>query len=383
MKKSIFLVALVLGSLLVSCKPGEDKPDVSNVVITINPSELTLSPESEGYRLQAILDPKVDNLEITWASSDTSIVTVSNTGIVTPTGRNVGQVKITASAEGVKQNGTCIITVDLYSAYEPNDYGLFGEFEYIAGTDTTLTLSDGDYECQKATIHMYLWDKGIISGASGMSGAGLMVGEQVAVYVITKGDYAGYYVGAGGFAISTKVTPADVKAGKAMYTAAAGKLKDINAYAAYLTLNDELNEQEEEPTEAQIEELMGYYAAALEGATIVYYSYEDRAQSLDLGFAADCSMKYDDEQGLLYQLNFRWFERVNNWFGLKLNEDGSELVKPLQMVYEDRYYEYLGEQEKEEVVRKGDVVLYSPKNIRPISQLPTRLQSLVELHQAK
>ena len=381
MKKSLFLVALVLGSVLVGCK--QEKEVATDVVITINPAELTLSPESEGYRLQAIQNPNA-GLAITWASSDTSIVTVSSNGVVTPTGRKVGEVTITASNANAKQNGTCKVTVDLYSSYAPNDYGLFGkEFEYIAGTDTTLELSDGLYKCQKALINLGIYDQGIISGASGMSGAGYMIYHPVCVYVIVEGDYKGYYVGSA-FEISDQVTAADIQSGKEIYVIPAGKMLDVNAYAAYLMLNEELNEQETDPTQAQLDELNGYYDAAIAGSTLFYLNYETGGSSLDLGFAGNSIMQSSQEDGLHYKINLRWFERVNNYYGLKVNEAGDDLVQPLEMVYEDRYYEYLGESTDDAEVRSfKNAKLHSPKEIRPLSQLPARIQSLVEFRANK
>lgn len=78
--------------------------------LTLSRSNLELSIGGSGYALEAIASPVGSiNRTITWASSDTSIATVSSNGIVTPVG--TGAATITATTADGGYTADCIVTV--------------------------------------------------------------------------------------------------------------------------------------------------------------------------------------------------------------------------------------------------------------------------------
>ena len=139
------------------------------------------------------------DLVISWESEEPGIATVAN-GVVT----GVSEGKTVIVAKTSIDTAYCEVMVanmdtTIYSYFNVDGCGLFGEeFEPIPGTDTVLTLSDGlDYSCCLAYIYWYGWDGDLqyVSG-SGWVGDGLFIdGGKVPVYLITSGEYEGYYVG--------------------------------------------------------------------------------------------------------------------------------------------------------------------------------------------
>ena len=135
--------------------------------------------------------------KITWESANTEIATVTSAGLVT--GVKDGETTVTAKCGDKSATCTVIVNDDeRYNAFNIFDYGWFGEKKWIDGSDTILTLSDGnDYPVKLATYHIYAWDgnTNFVNG-TGFVGDGYVydMGD-VPMYWITEGQYKDYYVG--------------------------------------------------------------------------------------------------------------------------------------------------------------------------------------------
>lgn len=315
MKKNLFFVMLLVTVVLASCKP-ESEPTSDVTKVTIKPSTLDLV-EGDTVRVSAILEPSGVTAAITWSSSDTSVVKVSN-GIVIASSTS-GSAVITAKAGNVE--GSCTVTVKSYiDAWALNSFGFFGNPTMIAGTDTVLSLTIGDMACQLGTISCYAWDQDVdyVSG-TGFVGDGMVILGNVPLYWITEeGDYKGYYIGG---ILSIKDTTEN-----AAYVMTPGKVLDVQAYGAALTASEFTPED---------------YEASLSGTLMLTadfnYPYYAMVKS---GF-----LDTDDADVTIYSLNISWFDMdgTNAYYGLKLTDDATDFKVPYELVVTNKSYEYLGE----------------------------------------
>ncbi len=115
MKKNLFgvLGVLVLSVALVGCDPdkkngGSESGDGSNITgLTVTPNELTFAEDDEAQRLSVAFTPSGATATVTWTSTDTTVATVNDKGLVTPV--YYGETKIIATAG--KYSDTCYVTV--------------------------------------------------------------------------------------------------------------------------------------------------------------------------------------------------------------------------------------------------------------------------------
>lgn len=203
MKKFGFFALLVATMLtMTSCpKPGPDNPDdpQSGVKsLTLSMTEKTMVP-GESVSITATVDPT--NTTITWTTDNADVATVGAKGKKVMI-QAVGDGVATITAKAGDKTAICKITVDanaMYDRFNMAGYGLFGsEFEFVAGTDTTIELSDGSMvNAQKAGIHWYGWDGDLsfVNGTGWVGQGEVIDGGQVYVYVIKGGQYDGYYIG--------------------------------------------------------------------------------------------------------------------------------------------------------------------------------------------
>lgn len=228
MKKFGFFL-LAAATLFVSCQKDPVETTVNS--IKLNETELTLTVGGSEY-LKATTDPA--GATVTWTSSDTKVATVNAGGNV----MGVGEGTATITAKAGDKTATCKVTVAADAAYDQfniADWGLFGsEVEYIEGSDTVFTLRSGEeVNCKLGYCTLIAWDGELqyVSG-SGWAGAGLMMYADVPLYWIVGGDYDGYYLGGGGFAVAAQ---------EGAYTAKAGYY-DVETYGkriGYLYGNDD------------------------------------------------------------------------------------------------------------------------------------------------
>ncbi len=115
MKKNLFgvLGVLVLSVALVGCDPdkkngGSESGDGGNITgLTVTPNELTFTEDDEAQRLSVAFTPSGATATVTWTSTDTTVATVNDKGLVTPV--YYGETKIIATAG--KYSDTCYVTV--------------------------------------------------------------------------------------------------------------------------------------------------------------------------------------------------------------------------------------------------------------------------------
>lgn len=106
----------------------------SDAFIRLNASKVDL-PAGETYQLEAIL--KDSSVSVSWSSSDTSLATVSSSGLVTAKADAEGTVTITATAKG--ETATCVFDiVNEDDVYDVTVY-FFVDYNNIDAEDTTGT----------------------------------------------------------------------------------------------------------------------------------------------------------------------------------------------------------------------------------------------------
>ncbi len=118
MKKNLFgvLGVLALSVALVGCDNGnknnggngDGDGDGSNITgLTVTPNELTFADGDGTQRLSVTFTPSGATATVTWTSTDTTVATVNDKGVVTPV--YYGETKIVATAG--KYSDTCYVTV--------------------------------------------------------------------------------------------------------------------------------------------------------------------------------------------------------------------------------------------------------------------------------
>lgn len=205
MKKINFLVVALAVLALVGCKK-EKQEDVVVNSITLDKTEVTIKAGEE-VKLTATIDP-AGAANIEWKSSDTKVASVA-AGLVK--GLEGGTAKITATAGD--KTATCTVTVVAAAEVPFNieDFGLFGDPEYIPGTEVELEFSFGKALCQLGYISCYGWDGDLQCTDVGWIGDGeFIVGGLMPVYWIMEGKYKGYFVGTSYYTIGMEENEDDI-----------------------------------------------------------------------------------------------------------------------------------------------------------------------------
>ncbi len=315
MKKVLFALCAALTLGFVACgdpeNPGEPATDV---VITIDPSSLELTPGDE-TRLKTIIEPAGTTVKVSWKSSNEAVATVTAAGLVTAVGE--GTATITASAEGAKA-GTCEVVVSataVYNSFDISDYGMFGAPTIVEGSDTVITASSGDqYNCKMAYFTMYAYSSGIayVDG-KGLQGEGFLVASKMPVWVAVdeNGELLFYFRGVLRIQPKAPVQPYYAEAGAVNVDEFAKFMKSVVAAE-----NDTTLDWDEEA-----------YKVAFTGASIDYFnsSYENTTwyDICPVGHVKSLAIGWDDDDALLYTGDIVWHEFLddNYWFGLKMNFD--------------------------------------------------------------
>lgn len=200
--KKLGIFALALATLaMVGCKKDNEPTNVNSVTISETSLNLAIGATKQ---LKATTDPA--GASVTWESSNSAIASVTPGGAVKAEAE--GEATITAKAGD--KSATCKVTVSADAAYDNFNvvgYGLFGEAEMIPGTDTTLTFSFGEATCQLGYITVLAWDGNAIYNKGWAGNGYIFMFEKTPVYWIMEGEYAGYYVGAGGFSCREQEDP--------------------------------------------------------------------------------------------------------------------------------------------------------------------------------
>lgn len=108
MKKILFAL-LSVALLLCACNPED--PNVPVASVTVNPTSLNLV-EGGTSQLTAVVAPTTaTNKDITWSSDNSSVATVSGTGLVTAVAPGTAHIVATA-ADGSGKKASCNVTVE-------------------------------------------------------------------------------------------------------------------------------------------------------------------------------------------------------------------------------------------------------------------------------
>jgi len=111
MKKQLF-IALLAVSTMWGCKPEEEIIVVKGV--SVSPASLSIKPGETSTLVATVLPTNVVNKNVTWASSDTTIAKVNNSGVVSAVKPGSATIKVTTQEKG--EVATSSITV---SANDP------------------------------------------------------------------------------------------------------------------------------------------------------------------------------------------------------------------------------------------------------------------------
>lgn len=173
MKKGLFLViTLGVATLFCGCDPEKKKEDVTAVTgITVAPSELTMLVGESAPRLTVTFTPAGAKADLVWTSSDEDVVTVNESGVVTPVG--VGVADITATVKDTELKGVCKVTI----AKLGDDLQFREAFLGIVDYDS-VNLVDyhhstfGDMKVHVATARVLLFTQGMFVNNNGELGGG-------------------------------------------------------------------------------------------------------------------------------------------------------------------------------------------------------------------
>ena len=368
MKKSLFFALTACVALVfVGCEP-----EVQPVDYTIKVSETALTLENgASTKLTAVITPTPANATypLVWTSSNPEVVTVNASGIVEAVGLGTATITVTMNVpegdETVGQVTPAICSVEVtndavLNSFELGGYALWDLGNPIAGTDKTLTLSNGiEVTVQLAPSLYYVWDKGITLVGNSLAGAGFLMPVENYTYVITdspNGVYNGYYIGNFDIVIDDVEDALAYSSDSAVYAGLSGKLLDLTMYGDAW---DAIFNFSEEPTEDEINAAYDLYYGSQTGTPFFHLNLNTGSQSYYYGNVSYLYLTEDRETGeLYYALKLEWYDHVNigRWFGLlaeyELDEEGNEvptaIVKPYDMRKINKEYLVLPPAEEEE-----------------------------------
>lgn len=200
MKKYFLLALVAFASIaLVSCKKDAAGGDASGdgsteLKVVVNPKTADLTIGSQA-KLRASLTPAKDGVAITFTSSNATVASVDNNGIVIALAE--GTADIIASAEGATPDTCKVSVVDPYDAFAWSTYMLVDLGSEAISEEYEVTWQDGTKNHLKNYKGVfYLFDENIeyVKG-TGLSGMGYITAVETAVAVIQdEGEEKGYYV---------------------------------------------------------------------------------------------------------------------------------------------------------------------------------------------
>ena len=368
MKKSLFSALIAIVALVfVGCEPKVQPVDYT---IKVSATELTLE-NGASQKLTAVITPTPANATypLVWTSSDTAVVTVNVSGIVEAKGLGTATITVTMNVpEGDETVGqvtpaTCSVEVTndaVLNTFELGGYALWDLGNPIAGTDKTLTLSNGtEVTVQLAPSLYYVWDKGIVLSGNKLTGAGFLLPVENYTYVITdspNGVYNGYYIGNFDIVVDDVEDALAYSSDSAVYAGLSGKLLDVDMYGDAW---DGMFNATEETTDEEWDIISENYYGSQTGTQFLYIDWTNQTQSYNYGNVSYLYLTEDNETGeLYYALKLEWYDHVNvgRWYGLlcesELNEEGEEvatgIVKPYDMRTINKEYLVLPPAEEEE-----------------------------------
>ena len=384
MKKNVFFALFAIVALaFVGCEPPVEPV---NYTVAINTTELTLELNGT-QKLTATVTPATTAYSIVWSSDNQEVVTVNASGIVTAVG--LGSATITATLQVPEDDatvgnvvpGTCTINVTNDAALDNFALGGFALFKLgdaIPGTDTVLTISIGEVSVNLVNGIYYVWDENVTLSPTGyLGGAGFMFQVDAPTYVITSGDYAGYYIGSADLVVDT--IPEGVVA---PYCGSYGYMADEQMYGdawkAILALTDNA-------TSEQVQAAGQLYYGSQVGCQMFYIDFENDWE--DYNYAnVSYAYVYENEDGTLsYDLKLEWYDYVNpgRFYGLlaefETNEEGQQvpvgIVEPYDMRFINKQYVNMPVEEPAAAAAK-----IMPKKMVSIKNAPKRTLDTYSFH---
>ena len=124
----VVLITITISSVL-SCQKGPEEIRVSSISLSKSTLELTVGDQAS---LDATISPdNATNKEISWASDNEAVVTVSSAGVVKAL--RAGTASITATTVDQGKSASCTVTVT------PNRGALTGEATHISCRNAKLS----------------------------------------------------------------------------------------------------------------------------------------------------------------------------------------------------------------------------------------------------
>lgn len=197
-KKLTLIFATSLFLTLASCSgtnptdpstPPDPTGDIPVTSISLDKTTLTLK-EEETYKLTATINPSdATDKTITWSSSKTSFVSVSNEGLVTAL--NEGSSTITATSSNGK-TASCVVTVN--KKVDPTPTDIDGVYELITSTPTigsyVMFVYDGENDYAMKTEAAANNRPGV---AVTISSNKIERNDDIAVFKVCEGKNSGTY----------------------------------------------------------------------------------------------------------------------------------------------------------------------------------------------
>lgn len=217
------------------------------------------------------------------------------------------------------------------------------DLEKTALSDETYTVNVGfDATCQLHKGTYYLLSEGLsFDKEDNLQGAGYIAQLEMPTYVITApAQYAGYYVATTEYMILSKEDSELLTYLDSASCALGGSIVNFQDYATFIDqfyLTGSLTQQSPEfPTLAQ------NYLASMEGAFIFPYDAA-KGSGLDVamikgGEIISYDFNGDDVKELQYVMEVEW---LDGYYGLEINADGTDVVRPYNYVSTTVEYEAL------------------------------------------
>ncbi len=354
MKKTLIMLAAA-AIVLVGC---EEKGPATVQSISIFPAELTLTEaDSLGKALTLGYEPATAPAptNVTWESSDPSIVAIDADGKVYPVAE--GQVTITATFNELK--ATAIVTVsgalDLFELGICDLVGGMSKDDPVVSEDIIQieSTSGAVYNCNVCRWTCIFCGSGLsYTQGVGISGADYMIyAIDVPLYTIVDGPSAG-----GCFGAEVKFTSDPSYADSIGYALVGNfdetKIDAAGVFASWLYQLPGGAEISDDEGLAAYEE----YNKAFTGAYAIYMDYDD--PEFSGGYLLDGIVTggriYDETD---YELDMRWF---TGFYGLKINAEGTDLVRPYEYSFIDKHYKKLPAEDEAAAPR----VLRKPTTIK-------------------
>lgn len=336
MKKYLFSVVLAVAAIaMIGCNNGSGKQEaITKISLSEETLSLTLGNE---FRLSVIYEPKTaQKPEVTWKTSNPEVATVVG-GVVS--GESLGEALITATYGEL--TATCKVSVKTAQEnFTVGGYHVWNIYEDKPVNDSVydVTLASEEVvKCRLYESYYILWDQDVLFDGSGLSGAGYIAIINAPTWLISEGEYKGYYVSS-----LLQITD-DPEAQGEPYVSPAGGLTDEAAYlnwcVSYLMAE----------TEDDID--WDAYEQAFKDPSFSYTLFDEEASMLTEAYITKGYIRENAEDQLQYHLEIDWLDRDSSFYGLGLiiqNDSVKGIKEPYELNTTSVVYE-LNPIKKEEV----------------------------------